>query len=52
MRFADFARSLEALEDTSVRIEMYHLLGGLFDKADAEVIAGMFAQRRSRTNKR
>jgi DNA ligase-1 len=39
MRFADFARSLEALEDTAGRLEMYRLLGGLFDKADAEEIA-------------
>lgn len=39
MRFSEFARSLEALENTSSRLEMYELLGALFDKADADEIA-------------
>jgi DNA ligase-1 len=39
MRFADFARSLEALEETSGRIEMYRLLGELFERAAPEEIA-------------
>jgi DNA ligase-1 len=36
MRFQDFTRYLEHLENTSSRIEMYRLLGELFQKADAE----------------
>jgi DNA ligase-1 len=36
MRFRDFAKYLEALEQTSGRTEMYRLLGELFSKADAE----------------
>ena len=39
MRFSAFARSLEALETTSSRLEMYELLGVLFDKADADEIS-------------
>ena len=39
MRFADFAASLEALESTSGRIEMYRLLGELFEKAVPEEVA-------------
>lgn len=39
MRFSDFARSLESLENTSSRLEMYKLLGALFDKADDEELA-------------
>jgi DNA ligase 1 len=39
MRFADFAGSLEALEATSGRIEMYRLLGGLFERAAPEEVA-------------
>ncbi|MDQ3172741.1 MAG: hypothetical protein M3Q91_03395 [Acidobacteriota bacterium] len=36
MRFQDLTKYLEALENTSGRIEMYRLLGELFQKADAE----------------
>ena len=36
MRFQDFTEYLESLENTSGRIEMYRLLGALFQKADAE----------------
>jgi DNA ligase-1 len=36
MRFQDFTKYLEALENTSGRIEMYGLLGELFQKADVE----------------
>jgi DNA ligase-1 len=39
MRFSEFARSLESLEDTSSRLEMYELLGALFDKADADEVS-------------
>src|ERR687885_472880 len=39
MRFADFANSLEALEATSGRLEMYRLLGELFGKAAPEEVA-------------
>jgi DNA ligase 1 len=39
MRFSEFARSLEALENTASRLEMYELLCALFDKADADEIA-------------
>ena len=39
MRFADFASSLEALEATSGRLEMYRLLGELFGKAAPEEVA-------------
>jgi DNA ligase 1 len=36
MRFQDFTKYLEALENTSGRIEMYRLLGELFQKAEEE----------------
>lgn len=36
MRFQDFTKDLEALENTSGRIEMYRLLGELFQRADAD----------------
>lgn len=36
MRFQDFTKYLEALENTSGRIEMYGLLGELFQKAEVE----------------
>jgi DNA ligase-1 len=36
MRFQDFTTYLQALENTSGRIEMYGLLGELFQKADVE----------------
>lgn len=36
MRFQDFTKYLESLENTSGRIEMYRLLGELFQKADVE----------------
>jgi DNA ligase-1 len=36
MRFQDFTRYLETLENTSGRIEMSRLLRELFEKADAE----------------
>jgi DNA ligase-1 len=39
MRFSEFARSLETLENTSSRLEMYELLGTLFDKADVDELA-------------
>src|SRR3954464_9924341 len=39
MRFSEFARSLEALENTASRLEMYEVLRALFDKADADEIA-------------
>jgi DNA ligase-1 len=39
MRFSEFARSLESLENTASRLEMYELLGALLDKADADEIA-------------
>ncbi|HEX8634271.1 MAG TPA: ATP-dependent DNA ligase [Pyrinomonadaceae bacterium] len=39
MFFKVFAKYLEALENTSGRIEMYRLLGDLFQKADAEETA-------------
>ena len=39
MRFAEFARSLEALENTSSRIEMYSQLGALFAKAEGDEVA-------------
>lgn len=39
MRFSEFARSLETLENTSSRLEMYELLSALFDKADADEIS-------------
>jgi DNA ligase-1 len=38
MRFSEFARFLESLENTSSRIQMYELLGALFDKAENEDI--------------
>lgn len=34
MRFSESARALEALENTTNRLQMYELLGGLFDSAD------------------
>lgn len=34
MRFSEFARALEALENTVSRLQMYELLDGLFDSAD------------------
>jgi hypothetical protein len=36
MRFSEFARALEALENTASRLQMYELLDGLFDSADGE----------------
>lgn len=36
MRFQDFTKYLEALENTSGRIEMYRLLGELFRQSDVE----------------
>lgn len=39
MRFPEFARALEALENTTSRLQMYELLAGLFDRADDEDIA-------------
>ena len=36
MRFQEFAKYLEALEKISSRLEMYRLLGELFQKADPE----------------
>lgn len=51
MRLADFARSLEALEDVSGSVKVYHTPGGLFDKAAAEEIAGILERRRRSTNK-
>ena len=36
MRFQDFTKYLDALENTSGRIEMYRLLGELFQRADAD----------------
>lgn len=39
MHFSDFARSLESLENTSSRLEMYGILGSLFEKADDEEAA-------------
>lgn len=39
MRFQEFTRYLELLENTSGRIEMYRLLGELFGKADPEETA-------------
>jgi DNA ligase-1 len=39
MRFSEFARALETLENTSSRLEMYELLGALFDKAGDDEIA-------------
>jgi hypothetical protein len=39
MRFSEFARALEALENTASRLQMYKLLGGLFDRADDEEMA-------------
>lgn len=41
MRFSEFARSLEALEETSGRLEMYSQLGALFGKAEADEVAAM-----------
>ena len=38
MRFSEFARALEALENTASRLQMYELLGGLFDSADGETL--------------
>jgi DNA ligase-1 len=34
MRFSEFARFLESLENTSSRLQMYELLGALLDKAE------------------
>jgi len=34
MRFSEFARALEALENTASRLQMYELSYGLFDYAD------------------
>ncbi len=34
MRFSEFARALEALENTASRLQMYGLPDGLFDSAD------------------
>jgi DNA ligase-1 len=39
MRFSEFARSLESLEKTSSRLQMYELLGALFERADEEEVA-------------
>lgn len=39
MRFSEFARALEALENTASRLQMYELLGGLFDRAEDEEVA-------------
>jgi DNA ligase-1 len=39
MRFRDFTKCLDLLENTSGRIEMYRLLGELFRQADAEETA-------------
>jgi DNA ligase-1 len=41
MRFSEFARTLEALENTSSRLEMYSRLAGLFGKAEAEEVAAL-----------
>lgn len=38
MRFSEFARVPEALENTANRLHMYGLLGGLFDSADGETL--------------
>ncbi len=34
MRFSESAQALEALKNTTSRLQMYELLGGLFDRAD------------------
>ena len=39
MRFSEFARSLETLENTSSRLQMYEHLSALIKKADDEDIA-------------
>jgi DNA ligase-1 len=39
MRFSEFARFLESLENTSSRLQMYELLGALFEKAGEDEIA-------------
>src|SRR5687768_11968559 len=39
MRFSEFARFLEALENTASRLQMYELLGALFDKAGDDEIS-------------
>ncbi|MCA1849772.1 MAG: DNA ligase, partial [Acidobacteria bacterium] len=39
MRFSEFARFLESLENTSSRLQMYELLGALFEKAGEEEVA-------------
>jgi len=39
MRFSEFTRFLESLEKTSSRLQMYALLGAVFDKAKAEEVA-------------
>ena len=39
MSFSEFARALEALENTTSRLQMYELLGGLFDSADGETFS-------------
>jgi DNA ligase 1 len=41
MRFSEFARALEALENTSGRLEMYSQLGALFEKAEADEVAAV-----------
>ena len=38
MPFSESTRALEALENTSSRLQMYELLGGLFDSADGETL--------------
>lgn len=38
MRFSEVARFLESLKNTSSRLQMYELLGALFDKAENEDI--------------
>ena len=39
MRFSESAWALEALENTVSRLQMYELLGGLFDSADGETFS-------------
>lgn len=38
MRFSEFARLLESLENTSSRLVMYETLGSLFEKVEEEEI--------------
>jgi hypothetical protein len=39
MRFAEFARFLESLKNTSSRLQIYEHLSALFDKADEGEVA-------------